>query len=134
MAPQADSSLTPIAPAPSSPTGARPQVQHPLKDGYAAMLAGLTRLAVPAIPVFPEPQDFDAVAKHMMDVAEIVDDYMTAIGDHVAENATVKIDLSLFAAPLLATIEGNAVYEIENAAAVLRDELRDHYAPGRFAR
>jgi hypothetical protein len=69
----------------------------------------------------------------MLDIAEVVDDYMTAIGDHVAENATTKIDLSLFAAPLLATIEGNAFFEIENAAAALREELRDHYAPRRFA-
>jgi hypothetical protein len=123
MAPQANDSLTPIPGVPSAATGARPQVQHPLKVAHAAMLAGLGRLVVPVIPVFPEPVDFEAVAEHMRDVAEIVDDYMTAIGDHVAENASVKIDLSLFAAPLLESIDGNATFEIERVAEILRADL-----------
>jgi uncharacterized phosphosugar-binding protein len=106
----------------------------PIEIAHAAMLAGLARLVVPVIPADNEPAHFDALGQHMLDIAEVVDDYMTAIGDHVAENATVKIDLSLFAAPLLATIEGNAFFEIENAAAALREEIRDHYAPRRFAR
>jgi tRNA C32,U32 (ribose-2'-O)-methylase TrmJ len=111
---------------------ARPQLQ-PIEIAHAAMLAGLARLVVPVIPADNEPAHFAAMAQHMMDVAEVVDDYMTAIGDHVAENATVKIDRSLFAAPLLATIEGNAVYEVDRAAEALCEELRDHYAPRRFA-
>ncbi len=133
MAPQATPSRTTIPPAPSVGMPARPQLQ-PIEIAHAAMLAGLARLVVPVIPADNEPAHFDALGQHMLDVAEVVDDYMTAIGDHLAENATTKIDLSLFAAPLLATIEGNAFFEIENAAAALREEIRDHYAPRRFAR
>jgi hypothetical protein len=124
MAPQANASPTTTPPAPSAP----------LKHALAAMLGALARLTAPVIPAQNEPRHFDAVAGHMIAVAEIVDDYMTAIGDHVAEHATVKIDLSQFAAPLLATIEGNAIYEIERAAEAVREELCGHYAPGRFAR
>ena len=62
-------------------------------------------------------------ATHLMDIARIVDAYILALGRDVKENTTEAIDLAEFTDQLTGAIEGNATYQLSEAA------RRMHAAP-----
>lgn len=103
--------LTPIPPA-------RP----PLELAYAALLTGIAHLTAPALPLSPEPEEFEAISNHLLKLSDIVDSYIAAVGAHVADNASMGVDQRLFRAQLRGALEGNATYEIASIAADMRDE------------
>lgn len=77
------------------------------------------------IPLEPTPSDVETIADDLRVLARKVDALITAYGDYVDSN-TPGIDLSLFQGVLINAIDGNALYEIEQASQRLRDDIAEH--------
>lgn len=92
---------------------------------HAELTARLAALKPQPIPTYPDPEDFIERAAHMRDLALAVDAYILALGRDCEENSPSTIDLSLFTAPLTNTLDGNALWELENVADELREEMAD---------
>ena len=80
------------------------------------------------IPLEPAPGEIAMVGDDLRLLARKVDALVEAYGDYVDANA--PIDRSLFKDVLFNAIDGNALYEIEQASRQLRDDNaeRDYYA------
>jgi hypothetical protein len=80
------------------------------------------------IPLEPAPGEIAMVADDLRVLARKVDALVEAYGDYVDANA--PIDHSLFEQVLFNAIDGNALYEIEQASQQLRDDNaeRAYYA------
>lgn len=81
------------------------------------------------IPLEPAPGEIELVADDLRVLARKVDALVEAYGDYVDANAP-GIDRSLFKDVLFNAIDGNALYEIEQASQQLRDDNaeRAYYA------
>jgi hypothetical protein len=72
------------------------------------------------IPLEPTPGDIEMVGEDLRVLARKVDALIAAYGDYVGANAP-GIDRSLFQEVLFNAIDGNTLYEIEQASQQLRD-------------
>jgi hypothetical protein len=81
------------------------------------------------IPLEPAPGEIEMVGDDLRLLARKVDALVEAYGDYVGANAP-GIDRSLFKDVLFNAIDGNALYEIEQASQQLRDDNaeRAYYA------
>lgn len=81
------------------------------------------------IPLEPAPSEIELVADDLRVLARKVDALVEAYGDYVDANAP-GIDRSLFKDVMFNAIDGNALYEIEQASQQLRDDNaeRAYYA------
>ena len=81
------------------------------------------------IPLEPAPGEIEMVADDLRVLARKVDALVEAYGDYVDANAP-GVDRSLFKDVLFNAIDGNALYEIEQASQQLRDDNaeRAYYA------
>ena len=92
----------------------------------AACAAGI----VPTrIPLEPAPGEIEMIGDDLRTLARKVDALVEAYGDYVGANAP-SIDRSLFKDVLFNALDGNALYEIEQASQQLRDDSaeRAYYA------
>jgi hypothetical protein len=100
-------------------------IQHRWRE-LSACAAGI----IPTrIPLEPAPGEIEMVGDDLRVLARKVDALVEAYGDYVDANAP-GIDRSLFKAVLFNAIDGNALYEIEQASQQLRDDNaeRAYYA------
>jgi hypothetical protein len=100
-------------------------VQHRWRE-LSACASGI----IPArIPLEPAPGEIEIVADDLRVLARKVDALVEAYGDYVDANAP-GTDLTLFKDVLFNALDGNALYEIEQASQQLRDDLgeRAYYA------
>jgi hypothetical protein len=81
------------------------------------------------IPLEPSPGAIEMVGDDLRTLARKVDALVEAYGDYVGANAP-GIDRSLFKDVLFNALDGNALYEIEQASQQLRDDNaeRAYYA------
>ena len=73
------------------------------------------------IPLEPAPDEIEMVADDLRVLARKVDAIVEAYGDYVGANAP-GLDRTLFKDVLFNAIDGNALYEIEQASQQLRDD------------
>ena len=100
-------------------------LQHRWRE-LSACAAGI----IPSrIPLEPAPAEIAIVADDLRVLARTVDALVEAYGDYVDAN-TSGIDRSLFKDVLFGAIDGNALYEIEQASRQLADDAaeRAYYA------
>jgi hypothetical protein len=100
-------------------------IQHRWRE-LSACAAGI----VPTrIPVEPSPGEIELVGDDLRVLARKVDALVEAYGTYLDANAP-GIDCSLFENVLLNAIDGNALYEIEQASQQLRHDAaeRAYYA------
>ena len=96
------------------------EIQHRWRE-LSACASGI----VPArIPLEPAPGEIEMVADDLRVLARKVDALVEAYGDYVDANAP-GIDLTLFKDALFNAMDGNALYEIEQASQQLRDDHRE---------
>lgn len=99
------------------------QVSH-IEAAYHGMIEKLKAVAVPrGFSVFPVPSQFAAVADFMRETAGIIDEMYAAIGHEVADNSTVRVDMTVFLSPCTDSIDGNALFEVERSCEAL---IEDH--------
>ena len=89
---------------------------HTLDAAHHALVTRLAALRVPHIVGEADGADIRNLADHMIEVADGVDAYMEAIGRELSSNAPCVVDKTLFARPLFAAIDGNALFEAHRIA------------------
>jgi hypothetical protein len=104
-----------------------------LDGAHHALITRLAALRVPRIVGEPDGADIRNLADHMIEVADGVDVYMEAIGRELAANAPCAVDTDLFARPLFAALDGNALFEAHRVADRIDADQRDA-APAMRAR
>jgi hypothetical protein len=104
-----------------------------LDGAHHALITRLAALRVPRIVGEPDGADIRNLADHMIEVADGVDAYMEAIGRELAANAPCAVDTDLFARPLFAALDGNALFETHRVADRIDADQRDA-APAMRAR
>lgn len=112
----------------TTPTTFTPAPRSPVTVASAMQTArdALGRLTPPPAPgMNPGPSWFEAVADHFRQVALIMNDWSGAVGYVVSDNAPCNLDMRLFDTPFSDAIDGNATYELERCAEVLREEHRE---------
>lgn len=78
------------------------------------------------LPLEPSPDDFRALADDLRLLAAKVDAVVEAYGEHFDANTPGYVAMSLFKNQLSGALDGNALYEIENAADVLAEEIMEN--------
>ena len=96
-----------------------------LDAAHHTLVTRLAALRLPRIVGEPDGADIRTLADHMIEVADGVDAYIEAIGRELAANAPCAIDTALFNRPLLAAIDGNALFEVHRIADRLDADRRD---------
>ncbi len=108
---------------------------HSLSGQHALACANLAKIKMHAIGSYAEGDDFRALHGNMTDMARAIDPLIEMIGEEAADNATRIFDRDAFEDVLFNAIDGNALYELRNAAdnadedAAMDDEndRADHY-------
>jgi hypothetical protein len=95
-----------------------------LDAAHHALVTRLAALRVPRIVGEPDGADIRNLADHMIEVADGVDAYLEAIGRKLDANAPCAVDKALFARPLFAAIDGNALFEAHRIADALDENQR----------
>jgi hypothetical protein len=116
---------TETAPAPADCRYA--DVQHRWRE-LSACAAGI----IPTrIPLEPAPAEIEMVGEDLRVLARKVDALIAAYGDYVDANAP-GIDRSLFQDVLFNALDGNALYEVEQAAHRLHADNAEHAYYARY--
>ena len=103
-----------------SPAAATPQ--NPFETARRKLIAALLAMKAPsAYPSFPQPSDHEAVADHIRDAAVIFDDWLSAVGSEVRDNAVTAIDRHLFSGSFTGAIDGNETGACTAQGLALRD-------------
>ena len=89
---------------------------HSLSGQHALACANLAKIKMHAIGSYAEGDDFRALHGNMTDVARAIDPLIEMIGEEAADNATRIFDRDVFEETLFNAIDGNALYELTNAA------------------
>lgn len=95
-----------------------------LDAAHHALVTRLAALRIPRIVGEPDGADIRNLADHMIEVADGVDAYVEAIGRELDANAPCAVDKALFARPLFAAIDGNALFEAHRIADALDENQR----------
>ncbi len=74
------------------------------------------------IPLEPAPGEIDMVADDLRVLARKVDALIEAYGEYINANTPGEFDRSLFKEQLFGALDGNALYEIEQASQQLRED------------
>jgi hypothetical protein len=96
--------------------------KNPIAMAYAAMLDQLRMLAIPHLPVNPEPEDFEDMADFGLRVAGCFDRFWKTVGDEAQSNATCNLDMKCFTNTFSDAMQGWATFEFDREAAALREE------------
>lgn len=80
---------------------------NPFKAARAALIQRLLAL--------PVPEAIGEVSDHLKDTANVLDQWLFAVGRAVADHVTVDVDMRQFQGAFLGAVDGNATYEAECA-------------------
>lgn len=109
-----------------TPTTISSQNTNPIQSALVTLAAAIGRVKPPPHPgMNPGPGWFEAVADHIREVASLCDDWASAIGHQVRDNASAPLEMTQFDAPFLGAVDGNATYICEAHAEMLREEHRE---------
>lgn len=89
---------------------------HSLRGQHALACANLAKIKMHEVRGEAEGDDFRALHGNMTDMARAIDPLIEMIGEEAADNATRIFDRELFKETLFGAIDGNALYELTNAA------------------
>ena len=89
---------------------------HSLKGQQALALANLAKIKMHEVRGDADGDDFRAMHGNMTDMARAIDPLIEMIGEEAADNATRIFDRDVFEDVLFNAIDGNALYELRNAA------------------
>lgn len=89
---------------------------HSLSGQHALACANLAKIKMHTIGSYAEGDDFRALHGNMTDMARAIDPLIEMIGEEAASNATRIFDREVFKETLFNAIDGNALYELTNAA------------------
>jgi len=104
--------------------------KNPFETARRKLIAALLKLQAPeAYPSFPSPCDHEAVAAHLRDAAQIFDEWLSAVGSEVRDNAVTSISSYLFSGSFTGAIDGN-----ETGACTEQSEALREYAMERRSR
>jgi len=108
----------PAAPAPSA---------NPFERARLALIARLLKERAPGAISLRRPRlsEFEAVADHIRDMANIFDEWLREIGSEVADNAHEAVDMRQFTGTFLAAVDGNATFEVCEAGLSHRSSRED---------
>ncbi len=99
------------------PPPGRPAARNPFEAARSHLIRRLLDLTVPAeLSPRARPAQLAALADHIREAADIFDEWLAAIGGEVAETASRRLDMSVFAGAFRGAVEGNATYVAETAA------------------
>jgi len=96
-----------------------------LRDAHGELIADIIRYRPPRSVVSAVGDDFRDLANHLTAIAKAFDRYVAVLGD-VARGHDSRIDVQPFARPAWGEIEGNAVFELDQAAE--RADREEHHA------
>jgi|SRR5581483_751191 len=100
-----------------------PRPNNPFEIARRELIAEMAKLKVPTIGSWPEPEDFLAVKDHIIEVAQIADKWLAAIGTEIRCNATTNINMDYFASGFSDYgVNGWCLYECDKAAEALESE------------
>lgn len=100
------------------------RTSNPFEAARLQLVKRLLALRAPAaLGVNPHPVDVEAVAQHVRDVTNILDDWLSDTGAEVKLVAP-DLDMRDFTDAFSATIDGNATFLIEEVANEMRDARR----------
>ena len=103
---------------------------QPHQMAWNDMVALLQASPPPSVGQFMDDGDFEDIAEHLRDkLARYADQYIRSLGAFCAEHSH-SIDVEPFADPLSTAIEGNALWELEQAAMIYRDEQEEEELEG----
>jgi hypothetical protein len=104
-------------------TVAQTRPNNPFEIARRNLIDSLSTMAVP-LPIanFPYAEDFEAVADHLRQAAAIFDAWLQDIGAQVKMNAPCRIDDGQFDCAFSGAIAGNATFETQRCAEIIRDE------------
>lgn len=98
-------------------------VPHALQAAHDAMVSKLAAIKPPRIYLDPDPDDFEAAAGYVADVARIMDEWHRAVGQEVASNAPAGLVFApVFQDAFRGATEGMSIFEITRAAEALKEE------------
>lgn len=83
--------------------------RNPLEQARMHLIARLWELSVPPQHAIADIPDL------IREAANIFDEWLYAVGNHVGERVNVDLDMRNFQGACLGAVEGNATYEIESA-------------------
>lgn len=89
---------------------------HSLRGQHALACVNLAKIKMHNIGSYAEGDDFRALHGNMTDMARAIDPLIEMIGEEAADNATRIFDREVFKETLFNAIDGNALYELKNAA------------------
>ena len=89
---------------------------HSLKGQQALALANLAKIKMHEVRGEADGDDFRAMHGNMTDMARAIDPLIEMIGEEAGDNATRIFDREVFKDTLFNAIDGNALYELTNAA------------------
>ena len=104
---------------------ASPTSTNPISVAHFAMIKEMARMQPAKIGVSASPEDFEDVADYMVRLAATFDRLLIAVGESVKENALCQIDLKDFTGVVADAIQGNALFNIDQAANAARDPQDD---------
>ena len=89
---------------------------HSLRGQHALACANLAKIKMHCIGSYADGDDFRALHGNMTDMTRAIDPLIEMIGEEAADNATRIFDQEVFKETLFNAIDGNALYELRNAA------------------
>ncbi len=99
---------------------------NPFEVARRALITALVEIPVPgAITHFPLADEFEAVRDHIRDASQLFDAWLADIGHQIKANAPARVDMSQFDGAFTAAIDGNATYECDQAAELVREDARE---------
>jgi hypothetical protein len=79
---------------------------------------------IPAkLPVTPEPDDIAMIRVDLLLLARKADRLIAAYGEYLNAHVGYSVDQSLFKDQLYGALEGNALFEVEEAATDVREQM-----------
>lgn len=108
-----------------------------LAQAHFALVNELARIAVPhGFDAFPMPEQFEDVADYLVRLAQAFDRFLLLVGQEAQSNASVKMNMAMFTNRFASDLEGNTTFELDRAAADIREsdaEYRTARRDGRTA-
>jgi hypothetical protein len=108
--------------------------KNPMALAYAAMLDELRMLAIPHLPVNPEPEHFEDVADFGLRVAGCFDRFWHLVGDEAQSVVTCNLDIKCFTNTFTDALQGFSTFELDRAAGVLREDDAEARQASRYGR
>lgn len=100
----------------------RPAPPNPLAIAVSDLIKTLLAMPVPRIPIEPDPGDIQDLNIFMSDYTKAFDALHKAVGEQLSANVSSKVDMGCFTDVFRNATDGEARFEVNRAADIMRDE------------